>query len=376
MIFRYGIMRVWLFFFLSFLCINLLGQNDYGRIKCVCIDPGHGGKDPGSVGLKSYEKNIVLGIARKVGKLIKEQYPDIKIVYTRDKDVFIELNKRGKIANDHKADLFISIHANSVKDKSARGIETYVLGLHKTQANLQVAMKENEVIKYEDDYTVKYAGFDPSRAESYIIFSMMQNLYLGKSLEIAGLVQEELIRNTHKTDRSVRQAGYLVLKDVAMPAILIETGFISNPEEERFLNSTDGQNKIAGSIVKAFSIYKKNVEKNTVVLVEHSAPVNNSVEAEEMKTAVQAKGLFYAVQVASASGRIENHNELCRSEQVCELQIEGRYRYYVGKTGNYENALQNLEKIRKEIRDCFVIAVYNGKLVNVGEAKQLEKKPK
>lgn len=175
-------------------------------------------------------------MALEVGRLIKEKVPDVKVVYTRQKDVFVQLGDRSKFANDQKADLFISIHANAVKERSVRGIETYILGLHKTEANLKVAMRENSVIKYEDDYTVKYAGFDPSNAESYIIFSMMQSLYLGKSLEFAGLVQEELIKSTAKKDRSVQQAGYLVLKDVAMPAILVELGFLSNPEEEIFLN--------------------------------------------------------------------------------------------------------------------------------------------
>ncbi len=376
MIFRYGIVGVLLFLGMLSFKGTVCAQESYGKIKCICIDAGHGGKDPGCVGKVSYEKNITLKVALKVGKLIREKHPDVKVVYTRDKDVFIELGERGKIANKHKADLFMSLHVNAVpNNKSVSGIETYVLGLHKTEANLKVAMKENEVIKYEDDYSVKYSGFDPSRAESYIIFSMMQNLYLGNSLRIAGFVQDELISATHNADRSVRQAGYLVLKDVAMPAILIEMGFISNPEEERFLNTADGQNKIARSVAKAFTAYKEELERNSAVLVDHSDETEQE-EGEKVGTPERTDGLFYAVQIASASSKIKDAGELGYSGRVSELKTTDRYRYYTGKADSYEEVLQNLERIRKKVKDCFVIAVYNGKLIKIGEAKILEKKLK
>ncbi|WP_251623019.1 N-acetylmuramoyl-L-alanine amidase family protein [Odoribacter lunatus] len=380
MIFRYGLVGVLLFWGMFCSLCAVSAQTNYKRIKCICIDAGHGGKDPGCVGKISYEKNIVLKVALKLGKLIREKYPDVKVVYTRDKDVFIELGERGKIANNHKADLFISLHVNSIPNNTkVSGIETYVLGLHKTEANLQVAMKENEVIKYEDDYSVKYSGFDPSRAESYIIFSMMQNLYLGNSLRIAGLVQNALIEATHNTDRSVRQAGYLVLKDVAMPAILIEMGFISNPNEERFLNTVDGQNKIAKAIALAFGSYKEEVERNSMVLAEHAPEPQqegNKTVAEAKPAPAEEKGLFYAVQIASASTRLKDTKCLGYFGDVYELKTGDRYRYYVKKTNNYEEASRNLGSIRKKVRDCFVIAVYNGKLIKVSEAKNLEKKLK
>lgn len=377
MIFRYGIVGVLLFWGMLSFQGMVYGQESYGKIKCICIDAGHGGKDPGCVGKISYEKNIALKVALKVGKLIREKHPDVKVVYTRDKDVFIELGERGKIANKHKADLFMSLHVNAVpNNKSVSGIETYVLGLHKTEDNLKVAMKENEVIKYEDDYSVKYSGFDPSRAESYIIFSMMQNLYLGNSLRIAGFVQDELISATHNADRSVRQAGYLVLKDVAMPAILIEMGFISNPEEERFLNSADGQNKIARSVAKAFTAYKEEVERNSAVLVDHPDEAQPEKTEKVEITPDKIQGLFYAVQIASASNKIKDSRKLGYSGTVNELKTENRYRYYTGKADSYAEVMQNLERIRKKIKDCFVIAVYNGKLIKIGEAKNLEKKLK
>ncbi|WP_298616252.1 N-acetylmuramoyl-L-alanine amidase [uncultured Odoribacter sp.] len=347
-------------------------QDKLGKIKCICIDAGHGGKDPGCIGLKSYEKNIALSVALKVGKLIKTEYPDIKIVYTREKDEFIELDQRGKIANNHKADLFISIHVNAAKDKTVKGIETYVMGLHKLQANLQVAMKENAAIKYEDNYTVRYAGFDPSRPESYIIFSMMQNLYLGKSLEIAGLVQEELIKSTQKHDRSIRQAGFLVLKDVAMPAILIELGFMSNPEEERFLNSLSGQNKMAGAIARAFQKYKTHVEKNSVVLTPHQTEREKDT-LQQNQVSASSLELFYAIQVASAVAPVKNTQNLCADYEIEELLTEKRYRYFVCKSSDLEEVKQKLQKVRKKVKDCFIIAVHKGKLINIAEARRLEK---
>lgn len=366
MIIRYGAGGILLVFFIFFFPRVTDGQEDIGKIRCICIDPGHGGRDPGCIGKKGYEKNITLSMALKVGKLIKAQNPDIKVVYTRDKDVQVDLNKRGKIANAHKADLFMSIHVNAVNNKSVRGIETYVMGLHKSEENLKVAMKENAAIKYEDDYTLKYAGFDPSKPESYIIFSMMQNVYLGKSLTLAGAVQEELVKTTRKVDRSVRQAGYLVLKDVAMPAILVELGFLSNPEEERFLLSQEGQEKMAQAIARAFKAYRTEVERNSAVLVHH----------EEAHAAVPEpkEDFYYAVQLASATGRMSDPGKLYKPEKVRELHINGRYRYCIGKSGEYAVVKQNWEKARKTVKDCFIIAVYKGKLINIAEARKLEKK--
>lgn len=378
MIIRCGINGILLFIFV-FLFVNpSLGQNNFGKVRCICIDAGHGGRDPGACGLKSQEKDIVLNIALKLGKMIEEEYPGIKLVYTRDRDVLIDLDKRGKIANENKADLFISIHINSNASKSPNGIETYVLGLHRSEENLRVAMKENAAIKYEKDYTVKYAGFDPARAESYIMFNLMQNVYLEKSLHLAALVQEELVGKTKKTDRGVRQAGYLVLKDAAMPAILVEACFISNAEEERFLNTQAAQNKIAASIFVAIGKYKNAVEKNSVMLTGKEKEEIKEKEIEEeidLKQGTEAAGgLFYAVQIASASQKIENPRSLGVAEKVKELITDKRYRYYVGESTNYNDVKSNLVEIKRKIKDCFIIAIYNGDIIPVSEAKKLEQK--
>lgn len=365
MIKRYRITGIYLFLMILLSAYNA-GAQGVGKLECVCIDPGHGGKDPGAVGLKTYEKHIVLGIALKLGKMLKATYPDLKVVYTRDKDVFIDLDKRGKIANDHKADLFISIHINSNDSKAARGLETYVLGLHRSKENLQVAMKENAVIKYEEDYSVKYAGFEPNRAESYIIFSLLQNLYLEKSLLLARFVQEQMVAQTKRLDRGVRQAGYLVLKDAAMPAILVEAGFISNPEEERFLMTAAGQEKIANSILKAVGAYKRRLESNGTNLASHEG-TTRSENAER-----QDDTIMYAIQVASTSVKAQRVSDLCEGENVCELNVGGHFRYYVRPSSSLEEVQEYLKKIKNKVKDCFIIAVYKGKTLSIAEAQKIK----
>lgn len=373
MIIRYGLAGILLSFITLLSVRESLGQTDPGQLKCICIDPGHGGKDPGASGMKSFEKNIVLGIALKLGKMLREAYPDLKVVYTRDKDVFIDLDKRGQLANDHKADLFVSIHINSNESKAPKGLETYVLGLHRSKENLEVAMKENSVIRYEKDYSIKYAGFDPHRAESYIIFSLMQNVYLEKSLRFAALVQDALVGHTGRIDRGVRQAGYLVLKDAAMPAVLVEAGFISNPEEERYLCSAAGQNEIAASIFQAVGQYKASVEKKGNLLGRKTG----TLPADGKTSAVSAgeksgNGPFFAVQVASAAARIKNADRLCAGEKVSELESEGRYRYYVASSSDFNEVRKKLPLIRNKVKGCFIIAIHQGKIIPVDEARNIK----
>ena len=190
------------FWMMVLFCLPIIseGQESLGKISCICIDAGHGGSDPGAIQGAYKEKNITLAVALKLGKLIEKAYPDIKIVYTRKTDVAVDLWERGKIANNAKAQLFISIHVNKFSKSSVRGVETYVLGLHKSEASLQVAMQENEAIHYEKDYSVKYDGFDPKKAESYIMFNFMKNSYLVNSMRLASSVQKELVANTRMPD--------------------------------------------------------------------------------------------------------------------------------------------------------------------------------
>ncbi len=234
------------------------------KVKCVVIDAGHGGTDPGAVGYyKTKEKDVTLSIALKLGKLITENFPNVKVVYTRKTDVFVELFKRADIANKNKADLFISIHCNAAPKKVAFGTEVFVMGNHKSAANLEVAKKENASILLEDDYIDRYNGFNPNSAEAYIIFSLFQNLYLNNSLTLATNVQNQMVNKINFYNRGVKQAGFLVLYKTSMPGILIETGFISNPNDETFLKSDEGQNSIAKAIVNAFAQYKHSIEGGT-----------------------------------------------------------------------------------------------------------------
>lgn len=344
----------------------LEGQEALGKISCICIDAGHGGTDPGAIQGKYREKDITLAVALKLGKLIENAYPDVKIVYTRKTDVAVDLWERGKIANTAKAQLFISIHVNKFAKSSARGVETYVLGLHKSEASLEVAMRENEAIHYEKDYSVKYDGFDPKKAESYIMFNFMKNSYLVNSMRLASSVQKELIANTGMPNREVRQAGFVVLMNVGMPSILVETGFISNPSDRAVLISSSGQEKLAKSIFNAFKAYKNVMEKNSVVLTKAENSMGTS------QSGIGDEDYFYAIQVASSTKRITDTRYLKLREKVKELPGDDRYRYYVGVTKKYSEALEFQKNVRRKIKDCFIIAVSNGKIIPVSEARKLE----
>jgi N-acetylmuramoyl-L-alanine amidase len=227
----------------------------------VVLDAGHGGQDAGAVGAFSKEKNINLRYTLAVGDLIKKNHPDVKVIYTRNKDVFVNLNERARIANKAKADLFISIHTNASKNRSANGMETFTLGVSRSKENMEVAMLENSVILLEDDYEKKYEGFDPNSTDSYIMFEFMKDQYMERSITCADLIQQNMITASKRNNRGVRQAGFLVLRATTMPSVLIELGFISNKEEEKYLNDTNNQAKICKAIYQAFANYKHDIDK-------------------------------------------------------------------------------------------------------------------
>lgn len=272
-----------LFIALTFCLPMASAQNDGGayRMKTVVIDPGHGGQDPGNLGTGRYkkkEKDIALDVALRVGGFIKELFPDIKVLYTRDKDVFIGLNERADVANKAEADLFLSIHCNAAKNPEAYGVETFTLGLHKNDENLQVAMKENQAIFLEDDYETKYEGFDPTSPESIIALTIMQSAFLEQSLKISSYIQRQFKEKVGRKDRGVKQAGFLVLRRTTMPSILIELGFLTNKAEEDFLNTENGRLIMASAIFKGFKDYKERVEGG----------VSTSAPKTEVKTEAQA----------------------------------------------------------------------------------------
>jgi len=334
----------------------------------IVLDPGHGGRDPGAVGTFSYEKNINLAVALKTGQLIEENIKNAKVIYTRKTDVFMDLADRANLANKNKADLFISIHANSHPLKSTYGAETYVMGVHKDQENLEVAMKENEVILLEKDYTTKYEGFDPKSPESYIIFTLMQSAYFEQSTNLASKIQTQFKTQVNRYDRGVKQAGFWVLYMTTMPSVLTELGFISNANEEKFLNSKAGQDGLADALYKSVKDYINEVDKKTgisAVRVEGTDDVTAAVKA----SATGAGQITFMVQIVSSSKKIPTDPKNFRNlKDITEIYFGNRYRYASGKFYDYQGALEHRKKLEAIFPDAFVIAVKENKIVPLQEA--------
>ena len=293
-------------FFTLFLAASVTSnaQNRKIGINTVVIDAGHGGPDAGAVGRLYKEKDINLDVALRFGRMISEHYPDVQVIYTRKTDVLIPLAERGDIANRAKADLFISIHINSNKSSSPSGVSVYVMGVDKASKNMDVAMKENDVITYEEDYSTRYQGYKPGSTESLIMFSLIQYAYQTQSCLLADMVQKQFVGNTQMQDRGVRQAGFLVLWRAAMPSILCEFGFISNPTEEKFIGSKKGRETYARSLFNAFSQYKVRSEgRGTLIVLDSENPGGSGNEdrdavsgatsrQEEYRTGGQARSVF------------------------------------------------------------------------------------
>lgn len=377
----------------TFICLLLLllpteSNCAWSKDFVVVIDAGHGGHDPGAIGKISKEKNINLKVALKVGNLIKKGCNDVKVIYTRDRDIFIPLDRRAEIANNAKADLFISIHTNSVAgSKTAKGASTWTLGLAKSDANLAVAQRENSVILYEDDYKTRYAGFNPNSAESYIIFEFMQDKYMEQSVHLASLVQKHFRHTCNRIDRGVHQAGFLVLKASAMPSILVELGFISTPEEERYLNTEDGANTLAKGIFHAFLTYKREQEirltgaSRTVIPADEpstsSKPVDLIAQNEPQKTerpivvenATNDGEITFKIQILTSSRPLsKNDKRLKGLKEVDYYKEGGLYKYTYGASSDYNKVLRTRKNITAQFKDAFIIAFKNGEKININAA--------
>ncbi len=333
----------------------------------VIIDPGHGGRDPGAVGATSKEKDIVLSVGLKLGRMIERGHPDVKVLYTRNEDRFVELNKRAEIANKAKGDLFISIHCNAVDRRrtSPRGVETFVLGLHRSKDNLDVAKAENAVIMYEEDYSVKYEGFNPNEPESYIIFEFMANEFLDQSVRFATMVQNQLVSNSQRENRDVRQAGFLVLREVAMPSVLVELGYISHRQEENYLKSENGQTSLATSIYNAFQQFKREHDKKSHVFgsTGNSAPLSvGSTAASNQGVTLGAKE--YRVQFLTSSRKYESGASVFKGLYPVDVYKEGTtYKYTFGSTTSQEESQRTLRQVRKKFKDAFIVEFIDGKRV-------------
>ncbi len=386
---------------------NSSGYGAY-RLRTVVIDPGHGGRDPGALGRRSMEKDIVLAISLKLGEYINQYLPDVNVIYTRNTDEFVELHRRAEIANRNNADLFISIHANANPNRSAKGTDTFVLGRSKTKENLELAMKENAAILLEDDYDEQYEGFEPNSTESYIIFSMMQNTFLSQSLDFASHVQSQFRERVGRVDRGVKQAEFVVLWQTTMPSVLVEVGFISNEDEERFLMSQQGQAYIASAIFRAFRDYKVSIERKSDALYASSGDNvygNNRIRREDStgvseKAAIGAEMNNNHATAASAdeasqpsAGREESSEEDRTGKTIFKVQVgssrnkipidsdffggikdievfesDGLYRYVVGAAATLEDIVAFRMKMQQIFPDAFIVAVRRGRLISLQEA--------
>ncbi len=361
-------------------------------VNTVVIDPGHGGRDYGAIGRRANEKDIALAISLKLGEYIREYLPEVEVIFTREKDVFVPLHERAQIANDNKADLFISIHCNSASSHRAQGTETFVMGLHRSEANLEVARRENKSILYEDDYLETYDGFDPHSPEANIIFSLYQNAYLDQSLKMASLVQDQFRERARRIDRGVKQAGFLVLYEIAMPGILVETGFISNSAEEQYLMSSSGQAYLASAIFRAFRDYKEEQdalfaeqnryrnrldEEATTYADEISGPATGSdaVDTSDSNDIADetAGEIIFRVQFNSMAEKVSvNDPRFDGINDIYVYHYEGLYRYTAGKEQSLEQANEVQRTLHdKGYHDAFVVAFMDNERIPAREAIRL-----
>ncbi len=370
----------------------------------LVIDAGHGGHDAGAVGTFSKEKNINLNVALAFGRYVERSCPDVKVVYTRKTDVFIPLHTRADIANHAKADLFISIHTNALPNgRIARGLETYTLGMHRAKDNLEVAKRENSVILVEKDYQQRYQGFDPRSSESYIMFELIQDKNMEKSIELAKAVQRRTCASANRPDKGVKQAGFLVLRETSMPSCLIELGFISTPDEERFLNSSDGIEKLGYGIYQAFLDYRKKpattatlpaylAEDNTKAqvqpkVVETPKVVQQPKAAETPKAQEQPQvqeklapaptAAVFKVQVLVSSTRLPADSPKLKDlDGVDCYQENGMYKYTVGATADYQEASRQRRQLAERFPQAFIVAFKDGQRTDVQKAIQEYKNSK
>jgi N-acetylmuramoyl-L-alanine amidase len=373
---------------------SLYSKNKQSKsLETVVIDAGHGGKDPGTMTGSKREKDITLAIALNLGNLIKERIPGVKVIYTRHTDVFIPLFERSVIANKNNADLFISIHVNYCASPAIKGTETYVLGLHRTEDNLNVAKKENSAILLEQDYTTRYEGFNPNLSESYIMFELIQDTNIEQSVEFAGIIQDSFRKQAQRDSRDVRQAGFLVLRESAMPSVLIETGYLSNPSEAAYLMSENGRMAIATSIYNSFNTYKNKFESrlNQKIettpakeqVVEQVVPTEIKKESDEKET-IKVQELIepkiektnktvskntvntqdqitYAVQIAAFPKKLPLDSKIFKGiKGISEFQSGGYYKYYCMSSTTLAESKHNLSQIQLKIPKAFIIVFKNG----------------
>ena len=349
-------------------------------LRTVVIDAGHGGNDPGAISLdgKLKEKTVVLDVALTLGKMINEAYPDVNVIYTRDKDVFIPLNTRADIANKNHADLFISLHCNSVpKNKTApSGCETYVMGMSKSASNMEVSKRENSVILMEDDYSTTYQGYDPDNPESFIFFNLMQNAYFEQSLLFAELCQKNLSKGPISTNRGIKQGALLVLWRTTMPSVLVELGFITNKSDRSTLASKEKRTQLASRVFSAFKEFKEQYDgtipdapAQTAVKEEpkvEEAPKVKEEPVHKEQPAVEKTDSFFAIQIFAISRNLSSGaGEFKGLKEIEKFKSGNVFKYTTGHFKTEQDAKAALASVRGKFKDAFVVKVDDGKVEKV-----------
>lgn len=356
-----------------FFCLSSHSQNLEGvSVRTVVIDAGHGGHDPGCVFGSYKEKDINLDVALAVGERIKKGFPDVKVIYTRTRDVFVPLVNRSAIANRNKADLFISVHVNSAgSSSSARGTETFLMGTDKSRSNMELCRRENSVITLEKDYSTKYADFNPEDVDSYIFFNLMQSAQFEQSISLASMVEDNFMQSGPiKYSRGIKQAPLLVLWQTTMPSVLVELGFLSNSSDRKLLTSKDSREKMADCIYAAFRDYKKKYDPDDVETVpadtvDVTAVADKTVAETQPKvpagtpvktTAVSPADTLFRVQILATAKKIgESSPELKGEKKIECVFINGYYKYWVGKFKTRSEAAEELKRLKSKFSGAFIV---------------------
>lgn len=395
------ILKVFSVIIIVFMTATPLFAGNDARNFTLVIDAGHGGKDSGAIGHYSKEKNINLKVALAFGRLVEAYCPDVRVIYTRKTDVFVGLERRAEIANENKADLFISVHTNSLpKGRIAYGTETYTLGMARADENLEVAKRENSVITYESNYKEVYQGFDPNKVESYIIFELLQDKNMAKSVELARCIEQQYVNSAGRRSKGVHQGGLLVLRNTSMPAVLTELGFISTPAEERFLNTDEGVRKMSRSLFNGFQNYRRKYDKNAKSLpkISEDLPlVTASVPEEEKEVkpqpaekkavvrlkdegpksqessklsaaAINDRPVFKVQLLVSDKPLKANDRRLKGIKPVDYYKEKGMYKYTYGSSTDYNEIKRKHKSVSSKLPGTFIVAFLNGERMNLHEA--------
>ncbi len=402
------------------LLISLLSQSFiFGQVnftksitKTIVLDPGHGGKDHGCSGHNSREKEIVLSVAKKLQKQIQLAYPAIDVLFTRDQDVFVPLANRSSMANEAQADLFISLHCNAIHVDHVHGSESYVMGLHNSNENLDVAKRENNSILLEDDFIQTYGGYTPNSPEGHIILSLYQNAFLDKSIQLAQYIEKSLTSHANRKSRGVKQAGFVVLRQTTMPSVLVEMGFLTHSTEEAYLLSDQGQNEISDALFNAIHLYVESEKKDQLATIkqvpkaidldkitestitthiDQKVGQNSTVQLVDYKTdekivekpsigRVPIKNeitkVTYHIQIAAAKNKTLNISEDDQWSGIENIDVKkenGLYKYQVVGYRTFDEATEAKKVLRaKGFKAAFIVPYVNDQKINIDSAKQIE----